>query len=64
MIAPMDRDLDYPKLGNAHHATRTPKRVTATIPWSLLEKLISKSAEEGRSLSNLISYLLERSIEH
>lgn len=46
----------------AEFATRSPKRVTATIPWYVLEKLLEKSSKEGRSLSNLISYLLEKSV--
>jgi hypothetical protein len=45
------------------NASRAPKRITATIPQAILEKLIQRSDAEGRSLSNLISYLLERGVE-
>jgi hypothetical protein len=44
--------------------TRKPSRVTITIPWSLRQTLDKQSDEEGRSLSNLIAYLLEQSIEN
>ena len=40
--------------------TRKPSRVTVTIPWSLRQQLDTRSDEEGRSLSNLIAYLLEK----
>jgi hypothetical protein len=42
---------------------RSPKRLTITIPFSTFEKIISRSNEEGRSLSNLAAYLLERGVE-
>ena len=40
--------------------TRKPSRVTVTIPWSLRQQLEGRSDHEGRSLSNLIAYLLEK----
>lgn len=40
--------------------TRKPSRVTVTIPWSLRQQLDARSDQEGRSLSNLIAYLLEK----
>jgi len=43
--------------------TRKPSRVTVTIPWSLRQTLDERSDEEGRSLSNLIAYLLERALQ-
>jgi hypothetical protein len=43
--------------------TRKPSRVTVTIPWSLRQSLEERSDKEGRSLSNLIAYLLEASSE-
>jgi hypothetical protein len=43
--------------------TRKPSRVTVTIPWSLRQTLEQRSDKEGRSLSNLIAYLLELSSE-
>lgn len=38
---------------------RRPVRVTATMPAALHEQLLQRSDLEGRSLSNLIAYLLE-----
>jgi hypothetical protein len=43
--------------------TRKPSRVTITIPWSLRQTLDKQSDKEGRSLSNLIAYLLESSLQ-
>lgn len=42
--------------------TRKPSRVTITIPWSLRQSLDKRSDLEGRSLSNLIAYLLEKAL--
>lgn len=44
--------------------TRKPSRVTVTIPWSLRQTLDKQSDKEGRSLSNLIAYLLESSLQN
>ena len=41
---------------------RRPTRATVTLPWSLNQKLLKRADEEGRSLSNLIATLLERSM--
>lgn len=35
------------------------QRVTATLPWHLVQRLEERSAWEGRSLSGLIAFLLE-----
>jgi hypothetical protein len=40
---------------------RTPKRLTATLPWQVVENLQLRADMEGRSLSNLVAYLLEAS---
>jgi hypothetical protein len=40
---------------------RRPQRVTITMPWMLRQRLERRADEEGRSLSGLIAYLLERS---
>jgi len=40
-------------------ATRKPVRVTATLPWSTYQQLIEKSTKEGRSVSNLMAFILE-----
>jgi hypothetical protein len=38
---------------------RKPQRVTATLPWQLVQDLQQRADFEGRSLSNLIAHLLE-----
>jgi hypothetical protein len=38
---------------------RKPQRVTATLPWHLVQHLQERADFEGRSLSNLIAHLLE-----
>jgi hypothetical protein len=43
-------------------ASRSPKRVTITLPYSTLEMLVKRSNEEGRSLSNLAAFILEQGI--
>jgi len=41
---------------------RKPMRITITVSFGTHEALIRQSDEEGRSLSNLAAYLLERSL--
>jgi metal-responsive CopG/Arc/MetJ family transcriptional regulator len=41
----------------------TMKRLSASIPDKLFERLEELADYEGRSVSNLVSYLLERSID-
>jgi hypothetical protein len=43
-------------------ANRAPKRITITLPFSTFQALEQRSTEEGRSISNLAAYLLERSL--
>jgi hypothetical protein len=43
-------------------ASRAPKRITITIPFNTFQALERRSTEEGRSLSNLAAYLLERGL--
>jgi hypothetical protein len=38
---------------------RRPQRVTATLPWHLVQNLQKRADYEGRSLSNLVAHLLE-----
>jgi hypothetical protein len=38
---------------------RKPQRITATLPWHLVQRLEERAAYEGRSLSNLVAHLLE-----
>ena len=37
---------------------RKPQRVTATLSWRLHQRLQERADYEGRSLSNLVCYLL------
>jgi hypothetical protein len=41
---------------------RKPMRITITVSFSTHKALIRQSDEEGRSLSNLAAYLIERSL--
>ncbi|MBD1866121.1 hypothetical protein H6F95_02145 [Cyanobacteria bacterium FACHB-471] len=43
--------------------SRVAKKVFASVSDQLAEKLERRATAEGRSLSNLISYLLEREME-
>lgn len=38
---------------------RRPHRVTITISWQTWQRLLNRSDDEGRSLSNLAAHLLE-----
>lgn len=40
-------------------AFRSPRRITITVPYGAYQRLIERSEQEGRSLSNLAAYLLE-----
>jgi len=42
--------------------SRSPKRLSITIPYTVFGSLEQRSAEEGRSLSNLAAFLLEQSL--
>lgn len=44
-------------------ATASMKRLSASIPDKLYERLELLAEHEGRSVSNLVSYLLEHSID-
>ena len=44
-------------------ASRTPKRITITIPDATFQKIVQRSNEEGRSLSNLAAYILEQGLK-
>jgi hypothetical protein len=45
-------------------ATRQPhpRRITTTVPEKLHALLIERSDQEGRSVSNLVAFLLERAL--
>ena len=42
---------------------RKPQRLTATVPWHVVQNLQRRADVEGRSLSNLVSFLLERRLQ-
>jgi hypothetical protein len=41
---------------------RKPKRITITVPDQIYRTLEERSMREGRSISNLAAYLLERAV--
>ena len=41
----------------------SPQRITITVPAMTLKKLLKRSLVEGRSLSNLATFLLEQSLD-
>lgn len=41
---------------------RKPQRITVTISWILYQRLLRRSDQEGRSLSNLAAHLLEKEL--
>lgn len=43
---------------------RKPQRLTITVPWGLHDALLRCSHQQGRSVSNLACYWLERQAEH
>lgn len=43
-------------------AFRAPRRITITIPNGVYEELIARSNQEGRSLSNLAAFLIEKTL--
>jgi len=46
-----------------NHDLKRPQRITITVNHSLYTKLVERSSREGRSISNLASYLLQRDLE-
>ncbi len=46
-----------------HPPFRKPQRISITVPFQIYRALIERSSREGRSISNLASFLLERAIE-
>jgi hypothetical protein len=49
-------------MANLSIYTRTPKRISITLPMQPYELLLKRSDWEGRSLSNLAAYLLEKAL--
>jgi len=48
---------------NLNQDLKRPKRITITVNHSLYIKLVERSSSEGRSISNLACFLLEREFE-
>lgn len=46
-----------------HVLQRQPKRISVTLSYRVHELLLTRSEEEGRSVSNLCAYLLEESLD-
>lgn len=56
----MARPIDHQQPQNQRTSARqTPKRISITIPYGTYQKLLGRSDQEGRSLSNLAAFLLE-----
>ena len=51
------------ELDSRPSAFRAPRRITITIPNGVYEALISRSNDEGRSLSNLAAFLIEKTLD-
>ena len=47
---------------NLSYLSRRPKRLTITVSHSVASCLIEQSNDQGRSISNLAAYLLERAL--
>ena len=54
--------MDIPASGLAR-LQRRPRRITTTVAAHVLEQLQERSDREGRSLSNLVAYLLEAALD-
>jgi predicted DNA-binding protein len=48
---------------NIPPSRRSSKRISVTVPHHIYEFIVKVSAEHGRSISNLTTYLLESYIE-
>lgn len=42
---------------------RTPQRISATVPFTVYERLAVASNRQGRSISNLCAFLIERGLD-
>ena len=43
--------------------SKRPKRITITVNHSLYTKLVERSSREGRSISNLASFLIQSDLQ-
>ena len=59
----LERTTDHQHRLNPHaFATRTPKRISITVPYGTYQRLVDRCDQEGRSLSNLAAFILELGI--
>ena len=49
-----------PAVSAAELLRRRPQRITVSVHWQLRQQLQNRADEEGRSLSNLVCFLLEQ----
>jgi hypothetical protein len=54
---PGPEEQDAPRL-----PFRKPRRISITIPDHIYQLLLERSEQQGRSISNLAAFMLERSI--
>lgn len=47
---------------NLSLVSRKPQRLTITVSYLVADHLIRQSSDQGRSISNLAAYLLERAL--
>ena len=50
--------------GSRNIAMRRPVRISITLPESAFQELVSRSTQQGRSISNLAAFLLERGLDY
>lgn len=50
--------------GDPPRFPRGRERISISIPAGVLQSLVARSNHEGRSISNLCAFLLERAMEH
>jgi hypothetical protein len=57
--------MSFPSVARYHFVAplliaRAPRRITITIPLHVYEQIAKRSTKQGRSMSHLAAYLLER----
>jgi macrodomain Ter protein organizer (MatP/YcbG family) len=49
-------------IDNTPYSFRKPVRISITLPYQSWHHLVTRSDNEGRSISNLSAYLIERAL--
>jgi hypothetical protein len=57
------RIVSLSNLAQNKRSISSTKRIAITIPHGVLVKLLARSSSEGRSLSNLAAFILERGVD-